>query len=74
MGGSPDFIRATTEEKYHSPHFYPGDYEETPTHFNAQGYGANVDKDVVIYHRWGTGNGGQLERFIIVINASDYDQ
>src|SRR5262249_26030329 len=34
--------------------FYPSFYDERWTHFNDAGYGVNVDKDVVIYHRWGT--------------------
>lgn len=38
------------------------------------GYGAFPETDVVIYHRWGQGANGQLERFIIVVNFSDYDQ
>jgi hypothetical protein len=28
----------------------------------------------VIFHRWGTGGGGQLERFIVVVNFSQQQQ
>ena len=43
------------------------------TGFNAQGYGVDATKDIVIYHRWGAAENGQLERFIIVLNFSAYD-
>lgn len=57
-----------------SPNFYPDTYDENQTHFNHDGYGVDVDKDVIIYHRWGAGQDGQLERFIIVLNCSSFDQ
>lgn len=38
------------------------------------GYGAFPDKDVVVFHRFGTDDAGRLERFIIVVNYSDFDQ
>lgn len=44
------------------------------TEFNEQGYGVDESRDIAIYHRWGTAEDGQLERFIIVLNFSDYDQ
>jgi len=43
------------------------------TGFNAQGYDVDESKDIVIYHRWGTAEDRQLERFIIVLNFSPYD-
>lgn len=47
-----------------------------PYPFNhPDGYGAFPDTDVVIYHRWGPAADNQtIERFIIVINYSDFDQ
>jgi pullulanase len=57
-----------------SANFYPRFYDEQNTHFDAQGYGVDIDKDVVIYHRWGTAEDGRLERFIIILNFSDFDQ
>jgi 1,4-alpha-glucan branching enzyme len=46
----------------HSPHFFPA-------RNHPDGYGAFLDKDVVVYHRYGSS-----ERFIIIINYSDFDQ
>jgi pullulanase len=51
-----------------SPNFFPW-----PTN-HPEGYGVFPDQDVVVYHRWGPAEGGGFERFIIVINYSDYDQ
>lgn len=46
-----------------------------PYPFNhTDGYGAFPDQDVAVYHRWGPAEGGGLERFIIVVNYSDFDQ
>ncbi len=49
-----------------SPNYFP-----TANHLD--GYGL-VSESVVIYHRYGPGDDGRLERFIIVINFSDADQ
>jgi len=57
-----------------SPNFYPDTYDDQWNHFSPDGYGLDVDKQVVIYHRWGTGAVGQLERFIIVLNFSAWTQ
>src|SRR4029078_4630258 len=57
-----------------SSNFYPREYDEQWTHFNADGYGVDGDKDVAIYHRWGNDDAGNLERFIIVLNFSAFDQ
>lgn len=57
-----------------SSNFYPEPYDELQRHFNSQGYGVNVDQDVAIYHRWGSDEAGRLERFIIVLNFSDFAQ
>jgi 1,4-alpha-glucan branching enzyme len=46
-----------------------------PFPFNhPDGYVCFPEKDVVVYHRYGAVPDGQLERFIIVINYSDFDQ
>ncbi len=46
-----------------------------PYHSNhPDGYGAFLHQDVVIYHRFGQGNNNPLERFIIVLNYSDFAQ
>jgi pullulanase len=57
-----------------SANFYPQFYDDGMTHWNDQGYGVDVDRDVLIFHRWGNGTDGQLERFMIVLNMSDYHQ
>lgn len=57
-----------------SPNFYPNDYDEWWAHFSPEGYGIDVDKQVVIYHRWGDGADGVLERFIVVLNFSGATQ
>jgi 1,4-alpha-glucan branching enzyme len=57
-----------------SANYYPRFYDERQTHFNPEGYGVDVDRDVAIYHRWGTAKDGRLERFIVVLNFSAYDQ
>jgi 1,4-alpha-glucan branching enzyme len=57
-----------------TPNFYPDFYDERWTHFSPEGYGIDVDKQVVIYHRWGPAGDGGLERFIIVLNFSASDQ
>jgi pullulanase len=57
-----------------SPNFYPDFYDERWTHLSPEGYGVDVDKQVVIYHRWGTGTDGVLERFMVVLNFSGSDQ
>ena len=56
-----------------SDDFYPGDWEEWKTQFDPQGYGVDVQRQVVIYHRWGTDD-GRLERFLIVLNFSSNAQ
>ena len=56
-----------------SNNFYP-DRWEGQTQLNAEGYGVDVRKSVVIYHRWGQGDEGETEKFIIVLNFSDQEQ
>jgi hypothetical protein len=57
-----------------SPNFYPRFYDEGLRQLNSEGYGVHEEKDLLIYHRWAGANNGQLERFIIVLNLSAYDQ
>ena len=56
-----------------SDNFYP-QQEAWETRFNPQGYGADTSRGLVIYHRWGAGDDGQLERFVVVLNFSSADQ
>jgi 1,4-alpha-glucan branching enzyme len=57
-----------------SANYYPRLYDEQQRHFNPEGYGVDIDRDVVLYHRWGTAVDGQVERFIIVLNFSAADR
>jgi len=57
-----------------SPNFYPSGYDERQTRFNPEGYGVDVARKLVIYHRWGNDRDGNLERFIIVLNFSASNQ
>lgn len=56
-----------------SVNFHPADDRSECDHF-IDGYGFNREKQVVIYHRWGNGANGRLERFIVVLNFSGNDQ
>jgi pullulanase len=54
-----------------SANFYP---QACEPYFNSAGYGVDVDRDVVIFHRWGEGRFGGTDKFIVVCNFSAYDQ
>jgi 1,4-alpha-glucan branching enzyme len=56
-----------------SNNFYPDGWAGQ-TEFNAEGYGVDVARGVVIFHRWGTSADGRLERFIVALNFSVGDQ
>lgn len=57
-----------------SVNFYPAYWEEWQTKFNEAGYGIDVEKQVVIYHRWGLDEEGTLQQFVIILNFSDMPQ
>lgn len=57
-----------------SPNFHPANWDTGMQKPDSNGYGVDVDKDTVIYHRWGQASDGQLEQFIIVLNFSDAAQ
>ena len=66
-------IRAT-HAGLRSPSFYAGDdYDHAAGAFDAKGYGVDVARQLVIFHRWGPGGGG-TERFMIVLNFAGGDQ
>jgi glycosidase len=56
------------------PDFYPGAPDVSAGRFNAQGYGASNERGLIIYHRWGDSPHGQLQRYIIALNFSGWDQ
>ena len=53
---------------------WPSAWEDWQTRFNPEGAGIDDSKQVLIYHRWGTGPDGRLENFVIVLNFSDQPQ
>ncbi|MEJ7738235.1 MAG: alpha-amylase family glycosyl hydrolase [Chitinophagaceae bacterium] len=56
-----------------SDSFYPN-WESWQNKFNPEGYGVDIDRQIVIYHRWGNNDNGKSEKFIIVLNFSQHDQ
>jgi pullulanase len=57
-----------------SANFHPSPYDARLDRFDAQGYGVDTARGLAIYHRWGKGADGRLERFMVVLNFSDDDQ
>jgi pullulanase len=55
------------------PNFYPPQYDQSQTGFDSRGYGVNVARQLVIYHRWGP-VGAATERFMVVLNFGAADQ
>lgn len=53
-----------------SPFFHPADYNGSFTRFDQDGFGVDVERQIVIFHRWGKGKIGDTERFVIVLNFS----
>jgi hypothetical protein len=58
-----------------SDNFYPDNWQSWQTQPDPQGYGVDVGKGTLIYHRWGSGASGQgTEYFIITLNFSPTNQ
>ena len=58
-----------------SNNFYPSGWQTWQTQPDPQGYGVDVSKGTVIYHRWGNADPGPgTEYFIIALNFSPNDQ
>ena len=57
-----------------SPNFYPRGWDESWTKRDSNGFGIDVFNQVVVYHRWGTIDGGKTEKFFVVLNFSPYPQ
>ncbi len=57
-----------------SPNFYPPDWDEQNQTLDGNGFGLDVSKQVVVYHRWQTADDGNTERYYIVLNFSDFSQ
>lgn len=58
-----------------SDNFYPDNWQQWQTQPDPQGYGVDVAKGVVIYHRWGNAAAGAAtDYFMIVVNFSQTNQ
>jgi pullulanase len=57
-----------------SLNFHPPVWEGWQTRLDQDGFGVDTEKQIVVYHRWGNGAGGALERFIIALNFSGQPQ
>lgn len=55
-----------------SQNFYPPD--DGAQQFNSLGYGIDASRGLAIFHRWSDVGAGQVERFITVLNFTDFDQ
>jgi pullulanase len=53
-----------------SSNFHPGNYDERFTRFDAEGYGVDTERQIIIFHRWGIGKDGGSERFMVLLNCS----
>ena len=57
-----------------STNFHPPKWESWMTRFDNDGFGVDTERGLVVYHRWGPGEDGVLERFYVVLNFGDVDQ
>lgn len=57
-----------------SPNFYPDAYDLRWRTLSPDGYGIDEERQLAIYHRWGSDNAGGVERFIIALNFTDATQ
>jgi pullulanase len=57
-----------------SPNFHPRFWDEARTRLDADGFGIDESRQVVVYHRWGNAADGRLEKFYIVLNFSPWPQ
>ncbi len=57
-----------------SGNFYPTNWDDGRQSLGDDGFGVDVARQVVVYHRWGTADDGRLELFHIVLNFSDSTQ
>ena len=55
-----------------SRNFYPSEWSGPRR--DGDGFGVDADQGLVVYHRWGEGGNGRLERFIVALNFSDQDR
>jgi pullulanase/glycogen debranching enzyme len=53
-----------------SDNFYPANWELWQTQFNPEGYGIDVAKGVVIFHRFGSGAGGAASTVLALVRRA----
>jgi hypothetical protein len=64
-----------THPAFRSDNFYPNNWQPWQMQPDPQGYGVDVARGILIYHRWGGGALGQgTEYFMIVLNFSSNNQ
>ncbi len=56
-----------------SPSMYPHEWETWQTRFNPAGVGVDLERQLVIYHRWASRPGG-TENVVVVLNFSELEQ
>ncbi len=56
------------------PYFYPDKWDSGATAFDANGYGIDREKNLVVYHRWGAVSPGKTEYLYVALNFSGDDQ
>jgi 1,4-alpha-glucan branching enzyme len=57
-----------------STNFYPENWDAGQTTFNSAGFGVDIGRQVVLFHRWGQSDTGRLQRFYILLNFSEQPQ
>lgn len=57
-----------------SNNFHPPKWEDWMTQLDGDGFGVDTATGVVVYHRWGPGADGVLERFYVALNFSGQPQ
>lgn len=53
---------------------YPAAWDEWQTELNPAGAGVDVDRQVVVYHRWALLDGSTVENVVVLLNFSDTRQ
>jgi pullulanase/glycogen debranching enzyme len=54
-----------------SSYFEPEKWDENCSGLNSEGYGVSVKENIVVFHRWGHLQDGDIERFYIILNFTD---
>jgi hypothetical protein len=57
-----------------SAHIWPEQQDGWQTQFDPDGFGADLDRQAVVYHRWAALPDGRTETVIVVLNFSDAEQ